>query len=173
MGLAEPQLRDQIERIDGLLDTLGNREEISGYKLSSAIRIVFLEDGDPGVRQMAVYTSAAHGSPQLVDAVWRVYQRMPISHAHWELKVVALHALARMGGEAAEGLLLRELRRRHWFSRARWQKVQVAAALALGKTGSRDAAEALERCRRRGGPELRAAAERSLAILARRTGGES
>ena len=32
--------------VQGTRDTLGNREEIAGYDLSPAIRIVYLEDGD-------------------------------------------------------------------------------------------------------------------------------
>ncbi len=135
--------------------------------------LVLLEDCDPGVQQMAVSASATHGSPRVLDGVWRAYQRVPIGGAHWELKVVALHAVARMGLEEAEGRLLRELQRRHWFSRERWRKVRVAAAQALGKVGGAAAVGALERCRQRSEPEQRAAAERALAVLERRIGSGS
>ncbi|HSH69791.1 MAG TPA: HEAT repeat domain-containing protein, partial [Deferrisomatales bacterium] len=175
-GVGSAEAIKALLRLTGDPDSRIRKEVARALGRSRTARVeepllVLLEDRDPGVRQMAVSASAAHGSPRVLDGVWRAYQRVPINRAHWELKVVALHAVARMGLEEAEGRLLRELQRRHWFSRERWRRVRVAAAQALGKVGGAAASPVLERCVRRGEPELRAAAERSLAALVRRTGG--
>jgi HEAT repeat protein len=154
----DPRIRKEVARALGR----GPVEEAEETLLA------LLEDRDQGVRLMAVKASAGHASRRVLDGVWRAYRKTPIRSAHWELKVVALHTLGRMGLGEAERLLLRVLCRRGWFFRDRWLRVRCAAARALGQIGGAVSGRVLARFRERGKPELRVAAARALAAMERR-----
>jgi len=159
----DPRIRKEVARSLGRCQAETAEEAL----------LALLEDRDLVVQQMAVRACAVHPSDVLFDAVWRVYQRVPIRHPHWELKVVALHTLARMGLGQAEEHLLRVLHTRHWFARERWHKVHVAAVQALGRVGTAGALRALRARQGRGGPELQTAVERAVSLIERRAGGDA
>ena len=56
--------------VQGTRDALGNREEIAGYSLSEAIRIVFIEDGDHSLKpRKSSGRTAEESLQQAIDEV--------------------------------------------------------------------------------------------------------
>ncbi|GAB6061799.1 HEAT repeat domain-containing protein [Deferrisoma palaeochoriense] len=128
-----------------------------------------LADPDPSVRLMAISAAAARRSAAMADALWKLYDSIPVRSPQWDLKPAVLRALGRIGHRESVPRLLRVVRKRPWFRRSRWEEIQEAAIQALGDLGGEEAVAALERVAQGGNPRLRAAARRALA--AARDGG--
>ena len=68
--------------VQGSRDSLGSREEIEGYRLSQAIELLYLEDGDHSFkpRQRSGFTLAEH-IQRAAEAVAAFCRRLPASRA--------------------------------------------------------------------------------------------
>jgi HEAT repeat protein len=93
--------------------------------------IALLEDPDIAVQRTAISAAARSRSPRLLDALWSTFWRVRIWSKAWEMKVVALKAIGRMGLPEAAPRMAAVAEKRCLLWRKKWRAVQTAAAQAL------------------------------------------
>ncbi|WP_025324012.1 HEAT repeat domain-containing protein [Deferrisoma camini] len=155
----DPRVRREAARMLGRADLAETEERIREL----------LDDPDPSVRLMAISAAAARGSEAMVEALWRLYDRISLRSPHWDLKPAVLRALGRIGHRDSLPRLVRIARKRPWLCRRRRNALRAAALQALGDMGGEEALEVLSAFVDGPEPELRAVARRALA--AARDGG--
>lgn len=166
-GIASPEAQKSLAQLAGDKDSRIRKEvaRAFGRMGGNAARehlLRFLEDPDSSVRVMAVSAVAAHPSPQVLEALWRVFRDARVGSADWNLKAAVLRTAGRLGMPEAVPRLASVANRRPFFHRKRWRVLRRTAVQALGEVGGRDAAAVLERLRRDRDLEVRNAAIRAM-----------
>lgn len=175
-GVASPEALRALGRLAADPDNRVRREAVRAVARvtvpgAEEILLAFLGDSDASVRLMAVSTAPAHRSPQVHEALVRMFRSLRGRGADWNLKAATLQAIGRMALPEALPVLEGVVRKRPFFGRRRWEALQVTATQALAELGADTAGRLLEELKGHRSPEVQKAAARALAALGPSGGG--
>lgn len=167
-GVSSPESLKALSRLAADPDSRIRREVVRAVArargpLAAQLLLSLLDDRDPAVRLMAVAAAPTQRTPEVLEALWRMYREMGIRVPEWNLKAQILQTVGRLGMPEAADRLEEVLAKRHFFWRKRWETVHVSALQALGELGGQRARVLLEKFLDHGSAEIRRATIRALA----------
>jgi HEAT repeat protein len=151
---ADPRIQKEVVRSLGKV----KRRE------SETMLLSYVRRSDVSVCRMAVAVLAGQGTQRAMTSLLEEFENIQLGADNWEIKVAIIEAVGRMPFPEVLPFLQGVVSKKVWLRRARWERIQVAAVLALGEAGGSEAVKILEPLKSHPSEAFRRAAERSLAV---------
>lgn len=139
-GHSDPRVRKEM------IKTLG---EIGGQKAASAVKDC-LDDPESFIRTAAARALGSIGSDYARKSLIDKISDKTFLNASFDEKKDFFEVLTRWNDPSVNDFLLKIVKKRVFFKRAKYNELRAAAANTLGLMGSRDSLPALEKLRRSG-----------------------